>query len=173
MNRAIFLDRDGILNEVIFRDKVVASPRTREEFRLLAGARELVAAVKSRGFLAIVVTNQPDIARGLMRPEELATMHADLGADLPIDAIFVADSGDDADPRRKPNPGMLVEAAERKLLDLGHSWILGDSVKDIEAGRRAGVQTMLLETHYNTNIHGTADKNFCSLAEATHFINTL
>lgn len=173
MNRAIFLDRDGILNHVVMRGSTVASPRTLEEFAIQDQAAGLVNAVKTKGFLAIVVTNQPDIGRGLMDAAILKQMHETLLAAMPLDAIYVAESGSDADPRRKPNPGMLLEAADKWKVDLAHSWLIGDSIKDIEAGARAGVGTILLETAYNTTIHGSAHHNLRSLIQITNLIPSL
>lgn len=173
MKRAIFLDRDGILNHVVLRDATVASPRTLEEFAIQDHAADLVKTIKTSGFLAIVVTNQPDIGRGLMDAAILGKMHELLRAAMPLDAIQVAESGDDADPRRKPNPGMLLEAADRWNVNLEHSWLIGDSKKDIEAGVRAGVGTILLETSYNTTIHGSAHHNLRSLTQITHLIPSL
>lgn len=173
MRRAIFLDRDGILNEITYRDGKAVSPRTLAEFRLAPDARELVDAVRDRDFLAIVVTNQPDIGRWLMAGMELDEMHRRLALELPVDGIEVATSGDDSDPRRKPNPGMLLHAAALHGIDLEKSWIVGDSDKDLEAGRRAGVGTILLETDYNKAIHGKAMHNFVSLKLVATFIRSL
>ena len=173
MNRAVFLDRDGILNEVVVRWDVVSSPRSLEEFRIIKDAHHLVEIIKERGFLTLVVTNQPDIGRGLLSVADLDAMNHQLRNAFSIDDILVAESGDPADPRRKPNPTMLLEAAAGHDLDLGHCWFVGDGLKDLDAGRRAGVSTILLETNYNSHIHGQADRNFRSLSDISNFIKTL
>ncbi|MFZ4599627.1 MAG: D-glycero-alpha-D-manno-heptose-1,7-bisphosphate 7-phosphatase [Terrimicrobiaceae bacterium] len=173
MKRAIFFDRDGILNRVVMRGSVVGSPRTMDEFQLLPEAGLLVHAAHESGFLAIVVTNQPDLARGLLSRETVDLMHAALRAAAPVDGIEVAEGGDDSDPRRKPNPGMLLDAAAKYGISLPDSWIVGDSPKDVEAGERAGVRTVLLETSYNSLIHGKADRNFSSPNQLVTFIKSL
>ncbi|MDX2079451.1 MAG: HAD-IIIA family hydrolase [Terrimicrobiaceae bacterium] len=173
MNPALFLDRDGVLNELVLRDGAFVSPRFASEFRLVDGVTELLSAAVSKGLIPVVVTNQPDIGRGLMEPEQLAAMHRRLTAELGLEKILVAEAGEDTDPLRKPNPGMLFLAAEKWNLDLGHSWLIGDSVKDIEAGQRAGVGTILLETNYNREYHGSADENFPSIRDITQFLLTL
>ena len=154
---AIFLDRDGVLNAVVRREGVVASPRTLEEFTLLPGAAAFCAALKARGYLLVVATNQPDVGRGLLDAAVLEAMHERLRAALPVDAIESSTGGDDADPRRKPNPGMLHDAAERMDIDLARSWFVGDGAKDMKAGRAAGVRTLLLRTDYNTEAEQWAD----------------
>jgi D-glycero-D-manno-heptose 1,7-bisphosphate phosphatase len=148
---AIFLDRDGVLNRVVMRGGTVASPRSLEEFELLPDAAEFCASLKARGYLLVVATNQPDLGRGLLGREVLEAMHERLRAALPLDAIEVCGSGDDNDPRRKPNPGMLLDAAARLGIDLAGSWFVGDGIKDMRAGRAAGVRTLLLKTPYNTD----------------------
>jgi D-glycero-D-manno-heptose 1,7-bisphosphate phosphatase len=159
MKRACFLDRDGILNEIVMRGATVSSPWNVAEFHLLSGAAALVEAVFSAGFIPVVVTNQPDLERGNLPAAELEKMHDLLRRKLGIAEIEVCGSGDDSDPRRKPNPGMIWDAAERLELDLTASLLVGDSLKDIKAGRSAGVRTILLETSYNAAAHGLADEN--------------
>lgn len=170
LRRAVFLDRDGVLNRVVRRGDVIGSPRTVEEFILIPEAAALCAALHADGWLLAVVTNQPDVSRGLLDPAVLDAMHARLRAALPLDAIDVCPSGDDADPRRKPNPGMLRDAAARIHIDLGASWILGDSVKDMRAGRAAGVRTLLLATEYNHGARAFADQVADSHARAVEII---
>lgn len=173
MNRAVFLDRDGILNRVVMRGRTVASPRSMDEFVILPGATALVQAARERGFLTIVVTNQPDVGRSLMPRAELDRMHAALLAEMPLDDILTATGGDDSDPMRKPNPGMLLQAASDRNIDLQQSWLVGDSLKDVLAAENAGTQTILLETPYNTDIHGTACRNFSNHQDIIKFLHTL
>jgi len=168
--RACFLDRDGILNEIVMRGTTVSSPWKSAEFQLHSGAKELVAAAVEAGFVPVVVTNQPDLERSNLSPVELEKMHAILRDELGLAEIEVCGSGDNADPRRKPNPGMILDAAGRLSLDLSQSLLVGDSPKDIEAGRRAGVWTILLEASYNRPAHGMADENFRSHREIAHAI---
>ena len=169
---AVFFDRDGILNEVVMRGTVVASPRTLVEFCLKAGAKELVETVRKAGYLCIVVTNQPDLERGLLVQENLDAMHRMLERELALDAIEVCPADSVSDRRKKPNPGMIFDATERWGIDLGRSWMIGDSDKDIGAGRRAGVRTILLATEYNRPVWETADMVLPSLSEIAQFIQS-
>jgi D-glycero-D-manno-heptose 1,7-bisphosphate phosphatase len=161
MNRALFLDRDGILNRVVMRNGQVSSPWSLGEFEIIHKAGELVNAAKKKNYLVIVVTNQPDVARGNMTLADLEAMNQLVRETFSIDDLGMCASADDSDFRRKPNPGMILEMAEKWGIALGDSFFLGDGEKDIVAGRRAGVKTILLQNHDNQSIHGTADYN-CS-----------
>lgn len=159
MNRALFLDRDGIINEVVMRDGKPASPRIFEEFSLIPGAIELAKTAKELGFLLVLITNQPDVSRGLLSRKELKKMHEFMQENIPFDRIEVCTSANDAYIRRKPNPGMLQQSADALNIDLSQSFFLGDSLKDLQAGKRAGAITILLQTDYNRFIHGLGDMN--------------
>lgn len=163
--RAVYFDRDGILNRVVTRGEKVTAPWCISEFEILPSAKPLVETAKSLGFLPIVATNQPDIAHGRLKEEDLAKMHEVLRTELGLELIEVCTSADNSDPRRKPNPGMLLDAEAKYGIDKQGSFFIGDSLKDIQAGKRAGIKTILLETDYNQNIHGTADVN-CRSHEA-------
>ena len=146
MRRAVFLDRDGTLvDELGFLARAA-------DLRLLPGAAEGVRLVNRAGWCAVVVTNQSGIARGLFDEAALAAVHARLAAELAragahLDAILHCPHHPDegAPPLRaacacrKPAPGLLFEARERLGLELGASWIVGDGLRDLEAGRRAGL----------------------------------
>lgn len=145
---ALFLDRDGILLEVVRRGTTISSARNWQEFRILAGAAEMVAQARRLGFLAILATNQPDVARGLLSAPLLQEFHQRLLQEIPLDGLEMC-CEDGQHRRRKPNPGMLVDAAERWNLDLARSYFLGDRRNDVLAARAAGVQPILLLTEYN------------------------
>ncbi len=168
--RAVFLDRDGVINTVVMRGGVVSSPWTRGEFSIFPEAVDLCASLRRNGWLLVVVTNQPDLSRGNLAAEELEAMHAELQRRIHPDAIEFCASGDDSDRRRKPHPGMLLDAAERLGIDLAASWIIGDSRKDIAAGRAAGVHTILLATPYNSAVREEADAVAASHADARAII---
>jgi D-glycero-D-manno-heptose 1,7-bisphosphate phosphatase len=140
---AVFLDRDGVLNVPEFREGRSFAPRIVADFRLYEDVPAALAALKEAGFALVVVTNQPDIGAGLVDPAEIEKMHARLTADLPIDLIEVstetsAQAAESGSQRRKPAPGMLIEAARKLGVDLGASYMVGDRAGDIEAGRAAG-----------------------------------
>lgn len=153
MKQAIFLDRDGVINSTIIKEGKPFSPRKFEDFEFVDGIKNVLERFKTEGLLNIVVTNQPDIARGLMKKEELRKMHNLIRENLPVDDIFICPH-DDADNCncRKPKPGMLLEAAKKWDIDLSESFMIGDSWKDIEAGRNAGCTTLLIDSPYNKQI---------------------
>lgn len=145
MRVGVFLDRDGVLNELVERDGIRASPRRLADFRLLAGAAAAVRRLQERGCLVFVVTNQPDVGRGHLSAGELERMHRVLLDAVRVQELVVCPH-DDADgcDCRKPKPGMLVALAARWGVDLARSYVVGDSWKDVEAGRRAGCRTVLI-----------------------------
>jgi len=110
-NKAVFLDRDGVINRALVRNGKPYAPRTLEDFEILPGVIDTVQALKRAGYLMIVVTNQPDIGNGLVDAAVVERMHAQLCAAMPIDAVYVCphrqDEGCDC---RKPKPGMLFSA---------------------------------------------------------------
>ncbi|HSX13994.1 MAG TPA: HAD-IIIA family hydrolase [Chlamydiales bacterium] len=172
MNKALFLDRDGILNQIVMRNGVIGSPRCIEEFKLVPQAVILVKAAKYLGFSTILITNQPDISRALMTRDQLKKIHREILNQIPIDHIEVCTSTNNNYFRRKPNPGMLTQSAQKLRIELSRSFFLGDSPKDIEAGRRAGVKTILYQTDYNKKSHGVADFNCNSFDEITEILKT-
>ncbi len=138
----VFFDRDGIVN----RDPGAGYVERPEDFHLLPAFVEALRVATDRGYAAVVVTNQRGVGRGLMTCDALAHIHGRLRAELAgqglaLTAIESCTATDDADPRRKPNPGMLLDAAARHGLDVSASWMVGDRERDVEAGRRAGCGT--------------------------------
>jgi D-glycero-D-manno-heptose 1,7-bisphosphate phosphatase len=168
--RALFLDRDGILNKAIRRNGRISSPWSIGEFEIIHKASELVNAAKKKNYIVIVVTNQPDVARGNMTMTDLEAMNRLVRESFFIDDLGMCTSADDSDFRRKPNPGMILEMAEKWGITLGDSFFLGDGEKDIIAGKRAGVKTILLQNSDNQSIHGTADYNCSSYAEVSRLL---
>lgn len=153
MKRAIFLDRDGVINKVTLKEGKPFSPRRFEKFELFDGIREVLEKSKREGFLNIIITNQPDITRGLIKWETLEKMHKFIKENLPIDDIFVCPHDDiDNCQCRKPRPGMLLEAAKKWDIDLKDSFLIGDQWKDIETGKKAGCITILIDYLYNKEV---------------------
>jgi D-glycero-D-manno-heptose 1,7-bisphosphate phosphatase len=147
--RAVFLDRDGVLNRAVVRDGLPYPPSTLEAFQILPGVVDALHRLHAAGFLLIGATNQPDVARGTQCSEVVEAMNARLQAEMPIEAILVCyEDGDDC-PRRKPNPGLLLEAAEIYGIDLLGSFMVGDRWRDVEAGRRAGCRTVYIDLGYS------------------------
>ena len=150
--KTIFLDRDGILNAVSVKDSKPQSPRKFEDFKLLPQVKQSLKFFKRLGFLNIVITNQPDIARGFLDKKELEKMHQLIKERLAIDDIFIC-SHDDSDrcTCRKPQPGLILEAVRKWGIDLCSSYLIGDTKRDMEAGKNAGCRTVLLNRPYNQN----------------------
>jgi D-glycero-D-manno-heptose 1,7-bisphosphate phosphatase len=147
--RATFIDRDGVLNRAIVRDGKPYPPETPADLEILDGVREALAKLKVAGFLLLVVTNQPDVAKGIQSRETVEAMHLKLQAELPLDDIFVCYHQDsDECSCRKPKPGMLEMAASRYGLDLGRCFMVGDRWRDVDAGYRAGCRSILVDSGY-------------------------
>ena len=143
--RAVFLDRDGVLNANIERDGRPVAPWRLEDFRILPGVPEAVRELRRAGFVTVVVTNQPDIANGRTLRATLDAMHDELRRQVEIDDIRVCPHVDsDACACRKPKPGMLVEAAAEHAIALEQSWLVGDRWRDIAAGHAAGCRSILV-----------------------------
>jgi D-glycero-D-manno-heptose 1,7-bisphosphate phosphatase len=145
MRRALFLDRDGVLNALVRRDGRWLSPLHFDEFALLPGVSRAVRALRKAGLVALVVTNQPELTRGRLHPAELGRMHAALGRAIELDGIYVCPHRDaDGCACRKPLPGLLLSAARHWRISLRASFLVGDSPKDIAAGHAAGCRTILV-----------------------------
>jgi D-glycero-D-manno-heptose 1,7-bisphosphate phosphatase len=150
INRAVFLDRDGVLTRALIRDGQAYAPRAPAEMQIDADAPSALARLKAAGFLLVVVTNQPDVARGITRREDVESMHATLRAALPLDACFVCYHDDaDACDCRKPRPGMLLQAAAAHAIALTQSYMIGDRWRDVDAGAAAGCRTVWIDRGYN------------------------
>jgi len=167
--KAVFLDRDGVLNRIVMRDGLPCSPRSLDEFEWEEGAARVVEGLKREGFFTVVVTNQPDIARGKMGKGVLDIMTERLYEELHVDEVRVC-SHDDGDlcHCRKPKPGMILDAVEKWDIELSCSFIVGDSWKDMEAGRSAGCGTILLDRAYNQGV--MCDYRVAGLEEAVRVI---
>jgi len=170
---AVFLDRDGVLNEVDVRDGTPHPPAGVEQLSLLPGVVEACYRLRQLGFVLIVVTNQPDIARGKQTRDEVDRMHDALRVRLPLDDIVVC-AHDDVDdcPCRKPRPGMILDAATRLDLDLADSVCIGDRWRDVEAGKRAGVMTIFVDRGYGERRPADADAIVGSLPAAVEIIES-
>lgn len=128
MNRAVFLDRDGVINKVILRNGKPCSPRSLEEIEFMENISEEIRRIKEAGFIVIVVSNQPDIARGKMDVSELDKMNEMIQASLPVDDILISPH-DDADECSccKPRPGLILYAREKFKIDINKSYLVGDN----------------------------------------------
>jgi D-glycero-D-manno-heptose 1,7-bisphosphate phosphatase len=146
---AVFLDRDGVINRAFIRDETPYPPSSLEELEILPQVPEALRALKARGYSLVVVTNQPDVARGATSRRLVDKIHERLKGELGLDAIFTC-FHDDADEChcRKPKPGLLFRAAHDLSIDLRSSFMVGDRWRDVEAGRRAGCRTLFVDGGY-------------------------
>jgi len=166
---AVFLDRDGIVNKVIMRDGKPGSPRTIDEFEWEDGAAESIKKLKDHGIPVVVVSNQPDVARGRIDQETLDTMTMKVYSETNVDDVLICPHDDiDGCRCRKPKPGMLVEAAKKWGVDCTRSFLIGDGWKDAGAGAAAGCTTILLNRKYNQGVE--CDYRVKDLKEAVNFI---
>jgi D-glycero-D-manno-heptose 1,7-bisphosphate phosphatase len=169
---AVFLDRDGVLNEASVRNGSPHPPLRPDQLRILPGVADACARLRARGFVLPVVTNQPDVARGALDLVTLERIHARLQEHLPIDSVWVCPH-DDADrcDCRKPAPGLIHRAARHHQVDLRRSFMVGDRWRDIEAGQQAGCRTVLVvnDTYREKRAVG-ADIEVRDLLEAAAWI---
>jgi D-glycero-D-manno-heptose 1,7-bisphosphate phosphatase len=165
--RAVFLDRDGVLNRAIVRDKRPFPPASLAEMEILPGAVAATECLAQAGFLLIVVSNQPDVARGTTARETVEEINGAIGRIMPIAEFRVCyhDSVDGCDCR-KPKPGALLGAARAHQIDLSRSFMVGDRWRDVEAGHAAGCQTVFIDYGYDEKQPENVDFSVGSLEEA-------
>lgn len=173
---AVFLDRDGTLNRPVIRDGRPFPPRTAAEFALFDGVAAACRELRAAGYVLVVATNQPDVGRGTLARAAVEAMHAKLRALIPeldrIEVCYAPGQGrpDPDDRRRKPEPGMLLDAARDLGLDLARSWMVGDRWRDVDCGHRAGVRTVFLDFGYAEALRAAPDYTAPSFAAAARII---
>lgn len=172
--RAVFLDRDGVINRAVIRNGRPCPPASLQDLAILPRVAEALDALKARGYALVVVTNQPDVARGASSKNTVDLIHARLKAELCLDAILTCfhDSTDDCECR-KPKPGLLFRAARDFGIDLGSSFMVGDRWRDMEAGARAGCRTLFVDEGYKERQPVTFDFRVGSLHEAAAIVLAL
>lgn len=146
MKACVFFDRDGIVNRFPGDGKYV---ERMEDFHLQQEFFEALAVVQRKKYAAVIVTNQRGVALGRMSMDTVRELHDYVEKEaqklgLALTDVYVCPHDDDDHPHRKPNPGMLLDAARKHNLDLSRSWMVGDSEKDVLAGQRAGCRTVLV-----------------------------
>jgi D-glycero-D-manno-heptose 1,7-bisphosphate phosphatase len=175
MNRAVFLDRDGVINRAVVREGKPYPPATVAEFELLPGVAEACAILKGMGFLLVVATNQPDVGRGTQTKEDVEAMHAAMRSRVPIDRVEVCYDPGQGVPSdfRKPAPGMLLRAARELQIDLPRSFMVGDRWRDIDCGAAAGCRTIFVDHGYDEALRQKPGYRVKSLREAADVIREL
>jgi D-glycero-D-manno-heptose 1,7-bisphosphate phosphatase len=159
VNKAVFLDRDGVINELIYYPEhgIVDSPFIPNQFRLLPKVAKAIARFHELGFKVVVISNQPGIAKGYLSQETFAEIRSKMNRELArrgafLDAEYYCFHHPEAKIKRlkanckcrKPEPGLLLEAEEELDINLSLSWMIGDGLTDVQAGNKAGCKTILL-----------------------------
>jgi len=171
MQRAVFLDRDGVINRAYIRDGKPYPPCNPVELEILPGVVQALKELRQAGFLLIVVTNQPDVARGKISRIEAEVINQAILNQVYVDHIYACyhDTDDHCDCR-KPNPGSLLKAAKKFDIDLSRSYMIGDRWRDVEAGFRAGCRTIFIDYGYAEKQPEAFDYRVISLKEASIII---
>lgn len=147
--RAVFLDRDGVINRAVVRGGKPYPPASLDELEILPGVGEALERLRAAGLLNIVVTNQPDVGTGAQRRDVVEEIHARLKASLALDDIRICYHTDaDGCACRKPKPGMLLEAAREHGVHLAASYMVGDRWRDVAAGQAAGCACYFIDHGY-------------------------
>ena len=171
MKPAVFLDRDGVINRALVRDGRPYSPETLDAFEILTGVPGAVTGLKQAGFLAIVVTNQPDVGAGKQDRNTVEVMHEHLRARVAVDDVYVCFHTDNDDCNcRKPKPGLIEAAAADWDVDISRSFMVGDRWRDVGAGKAAGCTTVLIDFGYTEPLTHEPDAKVASLPEAASWI---
>jgi D-glycero-D-manno-heptose 1,7-bisphosphate phosphatase len=171
MRRAVFLDRDGVINRSILRDGRPYAPSNLAEFVILPSVPKAIRRLRDAGFLAIVATNQPDVAVGKQSVEMITRMHQLLCELAPINDIRICYHIDtDACECRKPKPGMLLAAAREHDIDLARSYMVGDRWRDVAAGKAAGCMTIFIDHGYEEPPPENPDTVVTDLPQAVRWI---
>jgi D-glycero-D-manno-heptose 1,7-bisphosphate phosphatase len=171
---AVFLDRDGVLNQAVVVDGRPHPPATADEVVIIDGVAEACAHLRAEGFALVCITNQPDIARGTTSTDTVAAINERVRSALDLDAVATCphDDGDEC-ACRKPAPGLILDTAASRGLDLGSSVVVGDRWKDVEAGHRAGCATVFIDHGYAEARPERPDAVATSLLEAVPVIISL
>jgi D-glycero-D-manno-heptose 1,7-bisphosphate phosphatase len=169
--KAIFLDRDGVINRAVIKNGRPYPPSSLDTLEILPGVKEALESLHKAGYLLIVVTNQPDVARGKASKVTVDGIHQYMMANLPLDKILSC-FHDDADQCncRKPKPGALLNAAKEYKLDLNVCYMIGDRWRDVEAGQRGGCKTVFIGYGYDEKQPESFDYKVRSLQEAATII---
>ena len=159
MNKAVFLDRDGVINELIYHTEagIIDSPFTVDQIKLLPDVGKAINLIHDLGYLAVIVSNQPGMAKDHFTPEVFEQMKQKLHEELKkqdasVDAEYYCIHHPDATKKaykkicncRKPKPGLIIQAAQDHTINLETSWVIGDSLTDIQAGQAVSCHTILL-----------------------------
>jgi D-glycero-D-manno-heptose 1,7-bisphosphate phosphatase len=168
---AVFLDRDGVITVPISLNGKGYAPRDLKNFKYYEDAKSALLRTREQGFLNIVVSNQPDIANGLLSEESISKMNIKMLSELALNDVIICPHNSKQNCIcRKPKPGMILDACKKHAIDLSTSWIVGDRNSDIEAGVNAGIHTVFIDRMWNDETGMNADFKCNSLNEAVDVI---
>ena len=171
MKRAVFLDRDGVINKALVLDGVPTPPQNIDAVEVLDGVKEAIKLLNESELEVVVVTNQPDVARGVIHQASVEAINDFLGQELGIMHFFNCFHDDpDGCDCRKPKPGLILNAARELNLDLHMSFMVGDRWRDIAAGQVAGCKCYFIDYQYQEKSPILPFTKVSSLVEATHLI---
>lgn len=169
--RAVFLDRDGVINRAVVREGKPYPPTSLAEFEFLPGVSEACRRLKQAEFLLVIATNQPDVGRGTLNQTVVEEIHRHVCQTLPIDRVEVCyDGGDTPSDFIKPAPGMLLRAARELDIDLTRSFMVGDRWRDVDCGLAAGCVTIFIDYGYREKLRSEPDFRVSNLLEAASLI---
>lgn len=152
MNKAVFLDRDGVLNRVPIVNGVPSSPSELSELQIIDKVGEAIARLKASGFIPVIVTNQPDIARGKATLDAVTQINRTICEVLEIEHLYMCLHDDHHKCKcRKPLPGLIIKASTDLRITLNESFMVGDRWKDISAGQAAGCKSFFIDYSYREN----------------------
>ena len=174
MKKAIFLDRDGVINKTFIKNSLQISPPSFDLLEILPGVKESILRLKKLNFVCLVVTNQPDVSRGKIEKKTIIKMNNYLKDEIKLDDIFVCYHDDhDKCKCRKPKPGLLLDASKKWDINLKKSYMIGDRWRDIEAGKSVGCKTIFIDYDYKETKPKNPDFTTDSLLNAVHLIEKL
>ena len=174
MKKAVFLDRDGVINEAFIKNGQPSSPNSLDELKILPGVKESILRLKKLNFICLVVTNQPDVPRGKIKKNTVIKMNNYLKKVIELDDILVCyhDEKDNCNCR-KPKPGLLLQACKKWNVDFKKSFMIGDRWKDIQAGENVGCKTIYLDYSYKDIKPKNSDFVTDTLLNATYIIEKI
>jgi len=171
VKRAVFLDRDGVVNVAYTRKGKPYPPRDLNQLIILAGVKESVRSLTQFGFVVVVITNQPDISNGASSYDKVNLIHKEIASVTGIEYFYVCPHMDTDDcPCRKPKPGLLLQASRELNLDLSKSYVIGDRWRDIGAGQSAGCRNFFIDYCYSEKRPIEPFTPVLSLSHATELI---
>ena len=174
MKKAVFLDRDGVINKAYIKDGLPKSPNSLNELKILPGVKESILRLKELDFICLVVTNQPDVPRGKINKNTVIEMNNFLKKEIELDDIFVCYHDDkDNCNCRKPKPGLLLQAIKKWNVDFKKSFIIGDRWRDIQAGEKIGCKTIFIDYKYKEKKPKNPDFTTDTLLKATYIIEKI